>query len=124
MSENMIEKKMRLGDLFDFYGELLTEKQKNILFLYCMQDLSFGEISEELGISRQAVFDTIRRVDDILNNFETKLSLLEKFRYTQKVIKEINSEIMDIKEAEEIEKNVNLKNRLSKLAELSSSILD
>lgn len=124
MSENMVEKKIRLADLFDFYGELLTEKQKNILFLYCIEDLSFGEISEEQGISRQAVFDTIKRVDDILNNFENKLSLLEKFRQSQKVIREINLEIMNIKEADEIEENSDLKSRLSKLAELSSSILD
>jgi len=124
MSENMVEKKIRLADLFDFYGELLTEKQKNILFLYCIEDFSFGEISEELGISRQAVFDTIKRVDDILNNFENKLSLLEKFRQSQRVIREINLEIMSIKEANEIEENSDLKSRLSKLAELSSSILD
>ena len=73
-----LEKTKRVNDLIDFYGELLTENQLNILELYYMEDLSLKEISEELNISRNAVHDSLKRSLVILENYEEKLNLLEK----------------------------------------------
>ena len=71
----MIEKKLRLVDLFDFYGKMLTDKQFEIMDLYCNCDLSLAEISENLDITRQAVHDAIKRSDKILENYESQLGL-------------------------------------------------
>ncbi|MFZ5639908.1 MAG: YlxM family DNA-binding protein [Bacillota bacterium] len=69
----------RLALLFDFYGQLLTAKQQEIIGLYYEQNLSLGEIAEELGVSRQAVHDIIRRGEKVLESYEQKLGLVAKF---------------------------------------------
>lgn len=94
----MIEKKMELGDLYDFYGELLTKKQKEILNQYLLDDLSFGEISENIDISRQAVYDTIKRSAKILHGYEEKLKLVEKYRNRLNKDKEILTLLLEIKD--------------------------
>ncbi len=65
--------------LFDFYGELLTDKQKNIYELFYQNDMSLSEIADELGISRQAVRDQLKRTEKILSEYENKLKLVERF---------------------------------------------
>jgi len=94
---DLIEKKMRLGDLFVFYGELLTAKQQDILDLYCHNDLSLGEISEDLEISRQAVYDTIRRSEKLLESYEEKLGLMKRFNENEKRMKNLVDEIDKLK---------------------------
>ena len=69
----------RMTMLFDFYGELLTERQKEFFDLYYNEDLSLAEIAEHLGITRQGVRDSIVRSEEILRNFESKLGLAEKY---------------------------------------------
>ncbi|MDD2498030.1 MAG: putative DNA-binding protein [Desulfitobacteriaceae bacterium] len=76
----MIEKLARMAMLFDFYGQLLTEKQREMMELFYNDDLSLSEIAQEYGISRQAVYDIIKRTENILEGYETKLHLLEKFQ--------------------------------------------
>jgi len=93
----LIEKKMRLGNLFVFYGQLLTAKQQDILELYCHNDLSLGEISEDLEISRQAVYDTIRRGEKLLESYEEKLGLMVRFHESEKRMKNLVSEIDKLK---------------------------
>lgn len=88
-----MEKKLKLGNLFEFYGQLLTDKQQEILELYCNLDLSFGEISEELGISRQGVYDTIKRAEKILDAYESKLELMKRFSNREVIIKHVVSEL-------------------------------
>lgn len=78
MSEEIFQQRMRLGRLFDIYGGLLTEKQYLCLNLYFNDDLSLSEISEELGVSRQAVHDLLKRVEQTLERYETKLGLLSR----------------------------------------------
>ncbi|MCT4565030.1 MAG: putative DNA-binding protein [Maledivibacter sp.] len=85
----MFEKKIKLGNLYAFYGNLLTEKQQQILSLYCIEDLSLGEISENLGISRQAVYDTLKRSKKILEDYEEKLGLLNKFSNTRNKVNQL-----------------------------------
>lgn len=65
--------------LFDFYGELLTEKQREICRMHLQEDFSLGEISEELGISRQGVSDAVHRSLKTLENMERKLHMRERF---------------------------------------------
>ena len=62
--------------LYDFYGELLTEHQKEIYEDFILNDLSLGEIAQDRGISRQGVHDLVKRCDKILNGYEEKLHLL------------------------------------------------
>ena len=77
--------------LFDFYGELLTEHQKEIYERFITEDLSLGEIAEEAGISRQGVHDLVRRCDKILQGYEDKLHLVEKFQITKDMAGEIRA---------------------------------
>ena len=65
--------------LFDFYGELLTEKQKEICRMHLQEDWSLGEISEELGISRQGVSDAVHRALNTMENMEAKLHMRQRF---------------------------------------------
>ena len=79
----MFEKKMRLDALYEFYGKMLTDKQSEIMNLFCNLDYSLGEMSEILGVSRQAVHDTIKRTEKSLENYESQLALYERFRNKQ-----------------------------------------
>ncbi|MET3575265.1 putative DNA-binding protein [Bhargavaea ullalensis] len=76
----LLEKTTRMNFLFDFYQALLTEKQRSYMELYYLNDLSLGEIAEQYGVSRQAVYDNIRRTEAMLEEYEEKLQLFGKFR--------------------------------------------
>lgn len=102
----MIEKKenaikqidtlVTLSLLFDFYGELLKENQKQVYEDYILNDLSLSEIAEQQGISRQGVHDIVKRCSNQLMKYEESLHLIEKFEMTkQKVsrIKELSKEM-------------------------------
>ena len=65
--------------LYDFYGELLTNHQKEIYEQFVLEDLSLSEIAEAAGISRQGVHDLVKRCNKILEGYEAKLHLVEKF---------------------------------------------
>lgn len=86
-----LEKTKRVNDLIDLYGVLLTDNQLNILELYYMEDLSLKEISEELLISRNAVYDSLKRSLTILEEYETKLELLKKDQIKQELLGKIDS---------------------------------
>ena len=75
---HVMEKIVRQGMLFDLYGELLTDHQREIYGLLVNDDMSLSEIAEEYGISRQGLHDLIRRCDRQLEGYEEKLHLLEK----------------------------------------------
>ena len=74
-----MEKIFKQALLYDFYGELLTEHQRSIYEEAVYNDMSLGEIAEEYGISRQGVHDLIKRCDKILQQYEEKLQLVNKF---------------------------------------------
>ena len=65
--------------LYDFYGELLTDRQKEIYEQFVLEDLSLGEIAQDAGISRQGVHDLVKRCNKLLEGYEEKLHLVEKF---------------------------------------------
>lgn len=75
--------------LYDFYGELLTDHQRSVYEDAVYNDMSLGEIAEERGISRQGVHDLIRRCDKILQDYEGKLHLVERFTRAKEVVLEI-----------------------------------
>lgn len=74
-----MEEIVKLGMLYDFYGELLTEHQKEVYEDLVYNDYSISEIAESYGISRQAAHDLIKRCNKLLENYEQKLNLVEKF---------------------------------------------
>ena len=80
---------LRRSLLFDFYGELLTDHQKEIYEAFDSEDMSLGEIAAQEGISRQGVHDLIRRVNKILENYESKLHLVERFMNIRNQAQEI-----------------------------------
>ncbi|GIN70501.1 UPF0122 protein [Bacillus sp. J14TS2] len=85
----MLEKTTRINYLFDFYQALLTPKQRNYMSLYYLDDFSLGEIAEEFQISRQAVYDNIKRTEAMLEDYEEKLNLFHKYQKRKKVTKQM-----------------------------------
>ena len=79
----------RMTMLFDFYGELLTERQKEFFDLYYNEDLSLAEIAENAGISRQGVRDVIVRAEGIMQEVEDKTGLIRRFHTMQAQLKEV-----------------------------------
>lgn len=79
--------------LFDFYRNILTDKQIEVIDLYYNEDLSLAEISEHLGITRQGVRDNIKRAEAILINMEDKLHLVSKHKRIMLSVDGISNEI-------------------------------
>lgn len=75
-----MDDKIRQGDLYAFYGELLNDHQRRIYEDYVLNDLSLGEIAENEGISRQGVYDIVRRCTKQMDDLEEKLGLLGRFQ--------------------------------------------
>lgn len=85
----MLEKLDYMVMLNDFYGPLLTLKQQEILSLYYENDWSLTEIAKERNITKQAVYDLIRRAEKTLQGYENKLGLVEKFQKTRWQLKAV-----------------------------------
>ncbi len=83
---------MRQSLLLDFYGELLTEKQRSCYDLHINEDLSLSEIAEQLGISRQGVWDSIRRAEESLRQIEEKTGLIGRFERTRRELDSLSGE--------------------------------
>jgi len=79
----------RMTMLYDFYGELLTERQKEFYDLYYNEDLSLAEIAELYGITRQGVRDVIVRAEGILTEMEDKTGLIKRFYYVREKAQDI-----------------------------------
>ncbi|WP_302488936.1 YlxM family DNA-binding protein [uncultured Mitsuokella sp.] len=81
-----MEQLLYLSALFDFYGALLTEKQQECLKMHLFEDFSLSEIGEELGISRQAVYDNIHRSEKAMESYEGKLGLVARYQRERAVL--------------------------------------
>lgn len=105
-----LKKKEQVILLMDCYRELLTDKQKQYLTLYYEEDLSLSEIAEDLGVSKNAVFDNIKRSVMSLEKYESKLNILENHRkrlnLINKIEEEKNKKHEDIDEYLEMLKNI------------------
>ena len=91
MAQEDLRKKVDLAFLSAFYGGLLTEKQRRVLSLHCEEDLSLGEIAAEVGISRQAVHETISRAAARLTEMEATLGVASRFRRMEAGLQEARS---------------------------------
>ena len=87
----------RMTMLFDFYGELLTERQKEFFDLYYNEDLSLAEIAENSGISRQGVRDVIVRAEGAMQEVEDKTGLIRRFLQMQKHIAAIQDAVEQLR---------------------------
>ena len=96
--------------LYDFYGELLTDHQKDIYEQVVLEDLSLSEIAEMKGISRQGVHDLVKRCQKTLENYEEKLHLVEKFLSVKEKVNRIDDTLAEWennkKDPEEIVKRI------------------
>lgn len=86
---------VKMNWLLDFYGAMLTDRQKNALEMHYSDDLSLSEISQSLNITRQAVHDSLKRGEKTLNNFEDKLGLVKRYF-------DIGNKIVSLKDKSEI----------------------
>lgn len=84
-----LDRIVELSLLYDFYGELLKNHKKQIFEDYVLNDLSLSEIAAEQGISRQGVYDLVKRCSKELMEYENKLKLVEKFEHTKDMVNEI-----------------------------------
>ncbi len=85
-----MEEKVEQTYLYDFYGELLNEHQRDVYEKFVFEDLSLGEIAAEMGISRQGVHDLIKRCTKTLEGYEEKLHLIEKFLAAKNKVEQIH----------------------------------
>ena len=83
----------RMALLYDFYGDILTDRQKEFYDLYYNEDLSLSEIAEHYGISRQGVRDVIVRAEGTLNELEDKTGIIRRFHVMQDQLKEVQAAV-------------------------------
>ncbi len=76
---NMSDKTLQMTMLFDFFGDLLTDKQREYFDLYYNEDLSLSEIADNVGITRQGVHDTIIKAEAALSEYERKTGIVARF---------------------------------------------
>ena len=96
-----MEKIVEQGILYDFYGELLTEHQRQIYEDAVYNDMSLSELAGDYGISRQGIHDLLKRCDKMLLSYESKLHLVERFETIKEKIRQIN-ETEDIEQVRKI----------------------
>ena len=94
-----METKIELAYLYDFYGELLNDHQRQIYEDFVLNDLSLGEIAAEEGISRQGVSDLVKRCSKKLMDYEKKLHLVEKFLSIKEDVAQIHELAKQFKES-------------------------
>ena len=86
-----MDQKLEQAYLYDFYGELLKERQRRIYEDFVFNDLSLGEIAQEEGISRQGVHDTVTRCTKALESYDKRLHLVQKFLRTKERVEQIHA---------------------------------
>lgn len=85
----MFEKNLKIGYLLDFYGDVLSERKRLVMSYYYDDDLSLGEIAEEIGISRQGVRDLIKKAEEELCFYEEHLGMAARFQSIRKKTEEL-----------------------------------
>lgn len=116
-----MEKIYEQAMLYDFYGELLTDNQRSLYEDVVYNDMSLGEIAAERGISRQGVHDQIKRCDKILQEYESKLHLVEKFSKAKETVNKISQ----ISRYDSVQtKEMSAEERLARIQALSLELLD
>lgn len=113
----MIEDIVKYNSLYDYYGRLLTENQRNSFYYYYRLDYTLAEIADEIGISKQGVSENIKRAVNELDNYENKLGLYRKNENVKGLIEQIRTNINSIS-------NPDLANNFSSLIDMIIEELD
>lgn len=108
-----LDEVVQLSILYDFYGELLNDRKKQIFEDYILNDLSLSEIADLQGISRQGVYDVVKRCSQELKTYEDKLGLTKKFQ----IVKEKLNRIKDIASDAEGTKDSTINHEIVTLAD-------
>jgi len=95
-----LEKYIEISILCDFYGELLSEKQKSIIDYYYNNNFSLGEIADEIEMSRQGVYDSLKRAEELLHEYDSKLKLIDKYEDNRELIRSALEKLRDTIEKE------------------------
>ena len=118
-------KNLEISLLFDFYGDMLTEKQRDVVELYYNDDLSLSEIAENEGITRQGVRDSIKRAEAQLREYEEKLGLARRFVEIQAGLDEITRCAQDISiYNDKFLGSAEVEKRTARICELASQLND
>ena len=116
-------KDLSISLLLDFYGEILTQKQREVVEFYYNEDLSLAEIAEHCGITRQGVRDSIKRAEAQLLDCEDKLGLMKRFYRIQEGLNEIISHATDIQaEGQHLPFADRLREKTRRILEIASEI--
>ncbi|MCI5586381.1 MAG: DNA-binding protein [Lachnospiraceae bacterium] len=99
--EHTIEERMELSLLYDFYGALLKENQRRMFEASILEDYNYAEIAEDEGITRQGVYDAVKRASKLLRDYEEKLGLVARFEEQKNLIKLLKSELLQMIQPEE-----------------------
>ena len=91
MTANDFNGRIRFGSLYEMYGPLLTEKQQQCLELYFCEDYSLAEVAEEMKVSRQAIHDLLKRVEQTLERYESMLGFLQRTEKTRALTEEADA---------------------------------
>ena len=91
-----MDEQLELTMLFDFYGDLLAKKQREYFRLHHMEDLSLSEIAESEGVSRQAVWENIRRSEETLRKNEEKIGLLSRYLQQKQAARELERDTQEL----------------------------
>lgn len=111
----MLEKTTRINYLYDFYQVLLTPKQQSYMSLYYLDDYSLGEIAEEYQVSRQAVYDNIKRTEAMLEDYEKKLMLFSRFQERTIILNQLTETLQSKLDIEEDKRVLQLIDKLKDL---------
>ncbi|HIW11856.1 MAG TPA: putative DNA-binding protein [Candidatus Salinicoccus stercoripullorum] len=95
-----LERTMRMNHLYDFYNSLLTDKQRRYIELYYLEDFAFSEIAEELDVTRQAVYDNLKRSKDLLEHYEQNLGMYRNFESRNTLINQLKNKLGESTDSE------------------------
>ena len=108
--------------LYDFYGVLLTDKQREVMELYHEENYSIVEIAKELNVSKQAVYDNLRKSDKILRDYEAKLGLMWSLLRTRELIESIESRIDSLMASPELPEEGSIREGLLEIRDMITGL--
>ncbi len=91
-----IDEVLEISLLYDFYGQLLSRRQREVMNLYHEENLSLAEIAAEFHISRQGVYDALKAGEKALRSYEDKLGLVKRFQETRELIQGIDGKLEEL----------------------------
>jgi predicted DNA-binding protein YlxM (UPF0122 family) len=108
--------------LYDFYGVLLTDKQREVMELYHEENYSIVEIAKELNVSKQAIYDNLKKSDKILREYEAKLGLMWSLLKTRELIETIEGRIDELMDSPELEEDGEVRKGLLEIRGMISGL--